>query len=185
MLAVGIAGSVAAGPREDAGVAYKKGDYATALRMWRPLAEQGDAVAQTGLALMYEAGQGVTQNYNIAMHWYRKAADQGEAIAQSGVGMMYLFGQGVPKDYRVAAVWFQKAAEQGGATGQLYLGVMYMGGDGVPKDYVAAYMWLNLAAASGIPKAAEGREKLEATMTPAQIAEAQKLAREWKPITGR
>jgi TPR repeat protein len=110
MLAVSFAGAVAAGPVEDAAAAvaaHKRGDYATALRLIRPLAEQGDADAQNILGLMYYSGQGV------------------------------------------------------------------------PQDYVIAQMWLNLAAAGGNFTAE--RDFITAKMTPAQIAEAQKLAREWKP----
>jgi TPR repeat protein len=111
-LAVSFAGSVAAGPYEDAAAAYARSDYATAQRLWRPLAALGDADAQFNLGYIYWIGQGV------------------------------------------------------------------------PKDFVLAYMWFNLAAASGgraADIAAEKRNIVAAQMTPAQIAEAQKLAREWKP----
>jgi uncharacterized protein len=111
--------------------------------------------------------------------WYSKAAEQGNAIGQFSIGMTYWTGQGVPQDYAAAAIWFRKAAEQGYALAQMSLGAMYVGGDGVPQDYVIAHMWFNLAAAGG--EAVEFRDKLAKRMTPAQIAEAQKLAREWKP----
>ena len=71
--------SGAAGPYEDGASAYKRGDYATTLRLWRPLAEQGDAYAQFSLGAMYDEGQGVPQNYAVAVEWFRKAADQGLA----------------------------------------------------------------------------------------------------------
>jgi TPR repeat protein len=77
--------------------------------------------------------------------------------------------------------WYRKAAEQGDPHAQGNLGVMYGKGQGVPMDYVLSYMWFNLAAARGNKDAAKGRNLLAAYMTPAQIAEAQKLAREWKP----
>ena len=80
-----------------------------------------------------------------------------------------------------AIKWFRKAADQGDADAQLLLGSLYLTGNGVPQDYVIAHMWLNLAAAHGKEEAAEGRDHAEKLMTPAQIAEAQKLAREWKP----
>jgi TPR repeat protein len=109
LLMLSFAAPVAAGPLEDADAAVKRRDYATALRLIRPLAEQGDASAQ----------------YN--------------------------------------------------------LGVFYDNGLGVPQDYVSAYMWLNLSAAQGREGAATFRDLVARRMTPAQIAEAQKLAREWKP----
>jgi TPR repeat protein len=82
ILAVGIAGSVAAGPFDDADAAYKRGDYATALRLFRPPADRGNAYAQASLGMMYETGHGVPQDYTAAVSWYRKAADQSFAAAQ-------------------------------------------------------------------------------------------------------
>ena len=79
--------------------AYEKGDYATALREWQPLAEQGDATAQYNLGLMYFAGKGVLQDYKEAVKWYRLAAEQGDADAQSNLGVMYVTGEGVPQAY--------------------------------------------------------------------------------------
>ena len=86
-------------------------------------------------------------------------------------------------DMDAAFTAFSKAAEQGDAKAQTNLGVMYYEGQGVPQDYVQAHMWFNLAAASGKENAAENRDIAASNMTPAQIAEAQKLAREWKPTT--
>ncbi len=83
----------------DEGVAaHKRGDYATALREFRVLAEQGLADAQYRLAHMYKSGQGVPQDYAEAVRWYRKAADQGLAKAQNNLADMYYNGQGVPQD---------------------------------------------------------------------------------------
>jgi TPR repeat protein len=131
------AGPAVAGPLED-DAAYKKGDYATALRLMRSLADQGHATAQYNLGLMYDNGQGVPQDYAAATSWYRKAAAQGNADAQNSLGIMYAISRGVPQDF-----------EQ-------------------------AHMWFNLAAA-------KGRGKVASMVTPTQIEEAQKLAREWKP----
>jgi uncharacterized protein len=140
------------GPPEDALAAYKRGDYATALRLWRPLADQGNATAQNNLGRMYDKGQGVPQDDAEAVNWYRKAADQGDADAQNNLGIMYHHGQGVP------------------------------------EDYVQAHKWYNLAAANFPASETEKREnaviyrdRVAGKMTPAQIAEAQRLAREWKP----
>jgi len=95
---------------------------------------------------------------------------------------MYAQGQEVAQNDQEAFRWFRKAAEQGYATAEAVLGSMYYEGrSGAPQDYVLAHMWLNLAAAQGFEKAAELRDLLEENMTPAQLAEAQRLAREWKP----
>ncbi len=152
LLSLMLTGAAAAGPFEEGAAAYHRGDYATALRLWRPLAEQGDALAQYNLGLMYDTGQGVPQDDAEAVKWYRLAAEQGDALAQYN------------------------------------LSIMYGKGRGVPEDYVQAHMWFNLAAsrfpssqAENRGKTAHNRDVLASKMTPAQLAEAQKLAREWKP----
>ena len=158
--------------------AYKSGDYATALREWTPLAKQGDADAQFNLGQMYDKGQGVPQDYKTAVKWWKLSAEQGDASAQHSLGVMYDKGKGVPKDYKTAVKWYKLAAEQGFASAQGNLGVMYAFGDGVLKDYVYAHMWGNIAATNGNKKGAMLRDDFEKKMTPAQIAEAKKLARE-------
>jgi uncharacterized protein len=149
MLAVGFAGSVAAGPFEDATAAYKKGDYATALRLWRPLADQGNANAQGHLGSMYALGLGVPENDAAAVGWFRKAADQGDAFAQRALGSHYRYGSGVSRDYGAAVSWYRKAADQGDAFAQSDLALMYFNGQGVPKDYAAALSWARRAADRG------------------------------------
>ena len=93
--------------------AAEAGDYATALREWKPLADQGNAVAQTNLGVMYGNGHGVPQDYKEAMRWYRLAADLGSAVAQSNLGVMYANGTGVPQDAAAAYMWFNIAAASG------------------------------------------------------------------------
>ena len=146
---LGLTASAWAGLDEGVAAA-KRGAYATALREWRPLAEQGNAGAQ----------------YNL--------------------GIMYYKGQGVPRDDAEALQWFRKAAEQGYAKAQYNLGVMYGNGRGVPQDYAQAHMWFNLAASRFPPgedrdQSVKNRDIVAKRMTPAQISEAQKLAREWRP----
>jgi TPR repeat protein len=181
VLALSLAGPAAAGPLEDGMAAYDRGDYATALLLVRPLADQGNAGAQFKLGNMYHHGEGVPQDYAAALDWYRKAADKGEVEAQLQLGTMYFLGEGVPRDFAAAVSWYRKAADQGNVYGQYDLGKMYADGQGVPQDFVTAHMWFNLAAARGLRDAFRVRDLTAAEMTPAQIAEAQKLAREWKP----
>ena len=165
----------------DEGVAaYKRGDYETALREFRPLAEQGDARAQTNLGDMYADGRGVAQDYAEALKWYRLAAEQGDAHTQANLGVMYAEGQGVARDDAEAVKWFRLAAELGDAYAQTNLGVMYAEGLGVAQDYVQAHMWLTLAGAQGLESAAESRDIVVGRMTPAQVAEAERLARAWR-----
>jgi TPR repeat protein len=183
ILVLSFAAPVVAGPYDDANAAAMRGDYATALRIVRPLADQGNAEAQNHLGIMYERGHGVPQDYAEALNWYRKAADQGNAVAEFNLGGMYQNGKGVTENYVEAERWYRRAADQGLAGGQLLIGTMYEIGMVVPKDVVRAYMWLNLSAAQSLQGAAEERDKVAHQMTPVQIAEAQKLAREWKPAT--
>ena len=79
--------------------ATNKGDYKTAFRLWKPLAEQGSARAQNDLGWMYHYGQGVPQDYKEAFKWYRLSAEQGFAKAQNNLALMYDNGQGVPQEY--------------------------------------------------------------------------------------
>ena len=111
--------------------AYNKGDFATALREWTPLAEQGNAGAQNNLGVMYHKGNGVLQDYKTALKWYRLSAEQGDDYAQNTLGDMYDKGQGVLQDYKTAVKWFRLSAEQGNAGAQYNLGGMYHKGNGV------------------------------------------------------
>ena len=171
-----------AGPLESGVAAQNGGDYATALRLLSPLAEQGNAIAQFNLATMYDLAQGVPQDYAEATKWLRKSADQGIAAAQTRLGVMYLLGNGVQQDYAEALKWFRQAANQDSPSGQKVLGNMYANGLGVQQDYAAAYVWFSLAAAMGDEDAASARDTVAAHMSPDQIAEAQRLAAEWKPM---
>lgn len=161
--------------------ASTRGDYATALREWRPLAEQGDALAQYNLGMLYRKGRGVPQDDVQARQWYAKAAAQGLAKAQFSLGTLYFNGEGTPKDYQQALRWFRLAAEQGEALAQTKMAIIYDEGQGVPQNIVQAYKWYSLAATNGDKPANELRNTITSQMTPAQIAEAQKLAQEWKP----
>ena len=152
------------------------------MRFLRPLAHQGNADAQFLLGEIYGRGRGVEQDYTTAVTWYRKAADQGHPGAQWSLGTMYQDGLGdVPRAFAAAASWYRKAADQGHVLAQYDLGTMYAKGQGVPQDYVSAHMWYSLAAAKGLTDAAKERDMVASQMTAAQIAEAQRLASEWKP----
>ncbi len=126
-------------------------DYATAMRELRPLAEQGNAVAQYRLGEMYSDGDGVPMNKKEAVKWYRLAAEQGNADAQYWVGWRYEYGGGgVPKDSKEAIKWLRLAAENGNVRAQTSLGYIYdLGLHGVPEDYKEAIKWFRLAAEQG------------------------------------
>jgi TPR repeat protein len=176
------------------GLMYHEGDgvpkdYAEAARWLRMAAEQGYGPAQAALGAMYVNGEGVPRDLAEGIRWLRNAAEQGLSPVQETLGEMYsVNSKNVPQDYAEAAKWFRKAADQGDPTAQYNLGTMYIEGKGVLQDYVQAHMWLNLSV-SRLPasekkirdEAVHNRDLVAAKMTPEQIAEAQKLAREWKP----
>jgi len=147
-----MVGTAYSGQFEDAVDAYKRRDYATAFRLMKPLAENGNGNAPTNLGFMYFSGQGVRKNSAEAVKCYRRAAKQGYATAQFNFGVMYKAGKDVPKDYVLAHLWFNLAA--------------WRFPESKSKDREDADTLRDLVASK---------------MTPAQIAEAQRLAREWRP----
>ncbi|MCX7184086.1 MAG: caspase family protein [Nitrosospira sp.] len=147
LLGIGIATTA---PFNDAAAAYIEGDYVQAIKILRPLAVQGNVIAQFGLGWMYAHGQGVTQDYPAALQWYRLAAAQGNAGAQFNLGWMYAHGQGITRDYPAALQWYRLAAAQRSADAQFNLGWMYEHGQGVTQDYQEALQWYRLAAAQGL-----------------------------------
>jgi TPR repeat protein len=153
------------------------------VRALRQRADAGDAEAQVALGQRYLAGEGVEADAVHATSLFRAAAESGSPEGQLALGVAYRNGTGVPQDHEEALRWIYKAAEGGSAKARFVLGMMYEEGDGVPKDLVAAHAWLNLAAATLPPEesalAAQRRDWLADVMTPAQLAEAHRLAREW------
>jgi TPR repeat protein len=147
----------------------------------RKLAQGGDASAQNELGLLYYEGKGIPQDHRKAKEWFDKAVEQGHAGAQVNLGTLYLRGEGAPQSSQMALFWFTRAAAQEDALAFAKLGSMYAQGRGVLQDFIQAHMWYNLSAAHGEPRSADARDALAKQMTPAQIAEAQRLAREWKP----
>ena len=125
--------------------AFQKGDYVGAAKEWRPLAEEGDPIAQFNL------------------------------------GLLYLDGHGVPQSPTEAANWFRRAAEQDYPQAQHNLGAMYGSGQGVKRDYVQAYKWLNICAAKGNSGCVTQRDLIAKKLKPGQVAEAQRLATDFKP----
>ena len=101
-----------ADPFQDGQTAYQRHDYATALRVWRRLADQGSAPAEFSLGLIYSRGLGVPQDYANAVKWYLEAANQGNGAAQLKLGTMFARGRVVPQDNVCALLWYNLAAAQ-------------------------------------------------------------------------
>jgi|SRR5579872_4581 len=196
--------------QNEVGILFQRGwgaerNETEAVRWFRLAADQGLLVAQNNLADTYALGLGVAQNLGEAFKWYRIAADQSSSYAENVIGIAYERGLHVAQDDAEAFRWYRRAAnkiyERPGDTWihspQYNIGVMYASGRGTAQDYVRALMWFTLAAAFGDTKppgplgiklfdtskltALEQRDRLMALMTSEQIAEAERLAREWRP----
>ena len=164
-----------------------KPDKVEAARWLRRAADQGLAEAQFDLGMCYASGDGIPRNAVEAVAWYRKAADQALPEAECELGNCYLEGNGVPKEIPEGVKWTRRAAEQGFAQAQNALGLCYLKGTGVPKDHLLAYKWFNLATARGDERSDDARVNLAAAeryLKPEQVAEAQRLASEFKPRKG-
>jgi len=156
--------------------AYNDGDYATALKEWKPIAEQGYAFAQYNLGILYEYGNGVPKDYAEAVKWYRLSAEQGYAISQYSLGLMYSNGYGVLKDKAEAVKWWRLSAEQGYVYAQGILGIMYELGEGVLKDNITAHMWYNIASGNGHKSAGDWRDGRAGFMSASDIKKATDMA---------
>ena len=137
----------------DGVAAFERGDYATALEHWRPMAEEGIAVAQNNLGVMYDHGLGVEEDDAQAVQWYRLAAKQGNAQSQYSLGLMYGNGHGVPEDDRAAVKWYRLAADQGSVNAQYHMALVYDFGEGVREDDSIAATWYRKAADVGDSRA--------------------------------
>jgi uncharacterized protein len=152
LVGVAHAQTLEADMRRAAG-AYERKEFATSVEIWKRWAAQGNAEAQTLLGAMYWSGEGVPRDHGEAAKLYLDAAEQGYARAQNNIGFMLGFGEGIP-----------------------------------PRDDVQAYKWLSLAIAryteknaDRLDQAIKDRDALRGRMTPAQLAQAERLVRDWKP----
>jgi len=143
-------------------------------------AQNGTAEDKYALGRRYEKGVAVPQDYQEAVRWYRLSAMQGYSESQYKLCEFSERGRGVPQDYQEALRWCGLAADQGHGRAMFMLGRLYHNSHGMPRDIVRAHMWYNLATAHGYEEAKRWRDRLaEEEMSVNQIAEAQKLAREW------
>jgi len=153
----------------------------TTLETYRNAAEQGSVLDQTMLGSCYEYGNGVPKDAAEAVKWYRKAAERGYQPAQILLGFCYQNGHGVATNEAQAVYWFRKAGEQGDRLGQYMVGFCYQYGKGVPSNNVEALKWFNLAAAQDFDLAKKTQSEIGKLLTKEQIAEAERLARQFKP----
>ena len=197
--------------QNEVGILYQQGlgvarGEAEAVKWFRLAADHGGlVVAQNNLADCYVLGLGVAQDFTEAFKWYRIAANQGSSYAENVMGVASEHGFQVAQDDAEAFRWYRRAANKVNDrpantwihSPQYNIGAMYASGRGTAQDYVRALMWFTLAIAFGDTKppaplgvklvdtpketAPEQRDRLLPLMTSAQIAEAERLAHEWKP----
>ena len=149
-MVAGVVPAAFAGPLEDGVAAYKKRDWEKAFKLLKPLADEGNAVAQEHIGRLYERGKTVPADFREALDWYVKAADQGDALAQGHVGRIYRAGFFNGRaDFGNALKYYRLAAAKNVAVAQLGLGSMYKAGEGVPENEAEAVVWFRKAAEQG------------------------------------
>jgi len=161
-----------------------KEDKEEAAQWYLKAAQRGLIEAEIATGLCLVNGDGVKPNGAEAMVWFRKAAAGGSSQAEYEIGKCYLEGNGVPKDVSEGVKYVQHGAELGFPAAQNYLGMLYERGIGVEKNLVEAYKWYALAAAKDDANGPDIRvslAKLESQLTKEQVADAQRMAREFKP----
>ena len=177
-----VAGAVPAYADVESGIAaWERGDYAAALKEWRPLAAKGDADAEFNLAQAYRLGRGVPQDMKLAENWYGKAARQGHPGAEDNYGLA-LFQNGKRAE---ALPWIQKSAARGDPRAQYVLGTAHFNGDLVAKDWVRAYALMTRSAAAGFPKAGPSLTEMDRYIPLDQRQRGTVLARELETQTAR
>ncbi len=185
MVAVMISAPLAAATVKDGVDAWQRGDYASAIAMWRPLAEGGDADAAFNLAQAYKLGRGVTADLGQAKTWYGKAAQAGHVQGAANYGLL-LFQDG---DRRSAMPWISKAADAGDPRAQYVLGTALFNGDLTAKDWPKAYALMTRAAAAGLPQATTSLSQMDQFMSPQDrqngLQMASQMASRPIPPTGR
>ncbi|MDH5435432.1 MAG: SPOR domain-containing protein [Gammaproteobacteria bacterium] len=134
-------------------MAFQSGDYEQAMKVWQPLAEDGNMIAQFSLGMMYHDGYGVEKNEIEAANWFLKSAEQGFAPAQFNLGNAYKFGRGVQQNTALAIQWWHKSADQDSASAQFNLAIAYYYGDGVDKNETEGMKWFRKAAENNHPEA--------------------------------
>ena len=159
----------------------EKGPEAKAAAGWlEKAANQGFALAQLRLGILYGKGVGVNRDYTLARKWFQAAAEDGNPLAMHNLAVLLSEGHGRKPDPTAANAWFRKAAELGVLDSQYNLGLDYMQGLGVERDLVQSYAWFEAAAAGGDTKASKKRKEIAALLDPEELESARALANRLK-----
>ena len=165
-----LAQPVTAASVADGMTAFRAGDYAAALQIWRPLSEAGDMQATFYLSMMHAQGKGMPANHALGMEYLAAAARGGLAVAQFNLGNHYNTGKWVEQNPAMAAYWWRLAGEQGMPHAQHNLAGLYLIGRGVPRDEQQARFWYQRAARNGSQASASILAELDTqtSQTPSQ-----------------
>jgi TPR repeat protein len=182
VLLCGLTGVVSADDYQDGLDAALRGHGAEAIAKFKKAGEAGNVRAQFMLGDIYRLGDDVPKDTKEALRWYQKAAEGGYIVSQHTLARMYELGRGVLQDHQKVIYWYTQGAESGDAQSQVQLGRIYH----ELQDYVKAHKWFNLAGTHFtsqmlIDAATKSRDDIAKKMSPQQMAEAQQLARDWKP----
>jgi TPR repeat protein len=156
-------------------------DHDEAFRWYTKAANGGNVKAQLFLGIHYVGGLHRKLDLKEGARWLRMAAQARNAQAQFLLGKMHERGAGVEKNMKSAVAYYTDASDQNHTESQCRLGFLYATGNGVMKNNILAHKWWNIAAASGDDGARKCRDRVTTEMTFKELAEAQKLAREWAP----
>ena len=174
-----LAASAWSGESEKGLLAFNSNEYDTALAIWQPLADAGDAESQYGLGMMYGNGFGVAMDDALAIKWYGLAVEQGHAGALCNLAVMHQNGWGVPLNEEEAIRLYSLAAEQGVAEAMLAMGRHFAMDFSESYDPVQAYKWFSLAALMDNIDAASKRDHIADKLTAEQVADGNAMIGLW------
>jgi TPR repeat protein len=180
-----LAPEPAAAGSSEGEIAYRRGDYATAMAEWRMMAQAGDAAASYGMGQIYRLGHGVPyRDFEQAVRWFQRAAGRGSVPAQYELARIQFEGLVVPRDIDEMMFWLWRAALSGHAESQVMLGAVYEYGEpGVAANFTEALKWYLIAARNGQAglrtRAQKLANRVRAKMTPDQMRAAGWLADQW------
>ena len=173
----GLSATAQYAPENEAGLAAAQaGEWQMAWDIWKPLADAGDARAQSNIGVMYDSGEVVAEDGIEALRWFTLSAEGGFPTGQFNLARMYSEGKGVAQNFVIAARWLQVAARQGHPQAQMSLMQAYYHGDGVTQDYGLAYMWMVIAAEGGHAEAVDNLADFEARIGKAAAVRGRDMA---------
>ncbi len=173
----GLSASAQYAPENEAGLAAARaGDMQAAWDIWKPLADAGDARAQSNIGVMYDGGDVVDEDDAEAVRWFMLSAEGGFSTGQFNLANMYKDGAGVAQNQTLAHRWYQAAARQGHPQAQMALMQALYFGNGVSQDNAKAYMWMMIAAQAGYEPAVDNLADFEARIGKAAVARGREMA---------